>query len=91
MAGWLRVDPAARDEYVASCRAVVESAHAAPGQLEFAITADSVDPGLIRIHEQWEDEASLLAFRGSGPDDGQTAQVLDADVRRFEISSVGPA
>ncbi len=59
-----------------------------PGLLHHA---DSVDPTRIRVYERWESEANLLAFRGSGPSDAQQTAILDADVKRYEISSVGEA
>jgi quinol monooxygenase YgiN len=70
---------------------VVEAARAAPGCLDFSITADSVDPARIRIFERWESEQELLAFRGSGPSDAQQTAIVDADVKRYGISSVGEA
>lgn len=91
IAGHLQVDPAERDAYVEGCTAVVEAARSAPGNLEFSLTADSVDPGQIRIYERWDDEATLLAFRGEGPSGDQQAAILSADVKRYEISSVGDA
>ena len=89
IAGHLLVSAADRDEYVAECMAVVEAARTAPGCLDFSITADTVDAAMIRIYERWADEEQLLAFRGSGPSEGQQATILDADVKRYVISSVG--
>jgi quinol monooxygenase YgiN len=89
VAGHLTVDPAERDDYVAKCVKVVELARAAPGCLDFAITADIVDHSRIDVFERWEGEEQLLAFRGSGPDDGQQAAILDADVKRYAISAIG--
>jgi quinol monooxygenase YgiN len=91
VAGHLVVDPAERDGYVADCRAVVEAGRAAPGCLDFAVAADPVDPARILVYERWTGEEPLLAFRGSGPSGDQQAQILDADVRRYEISAEGPA
>jgi len=89
VAGHLIVDPTEREAYVAGCRAVVEAARAAEGCLDFSITADLVEPGRINVYERWEAEEPLLAFRGSGPSGDQQAQILDADVERYEISGVG--
>ena len=89
IAGHLVVEPADRDAYVAECASIVEAARAAAGCLDFSITADSVDPARIRIYERWESEDQLLAFRGAGPSSDQQDQILDADVKRYAISSVG--
>ena len=91
IAGHLVVDPNERDAYVAECVAVVEAARRAPGCIDYAITADSADPAGIRVYERWEDEAQLLAFRGSGPSDDQQTAIRDADVKRYGVASVGEA
>lgn len=88
IAGTLHVDPAARDEYLANCRQVVAAARAADGCLDFALTADLLDPGRINVYERWESDEQLLAFRGGGPNDEQTMALLDASVHRYRISAV---
>jgi quinol monooxygenase YgiN len=89
IAGHLVVDPNARDAYVAECVRVVEAARAAPGCLDFSITADSVDPARVRVYECWEGEEPLLDFRGAGPSESQHTAMVDADVRRYNVASVG--
>ena len=92
VAGWLRVEPARRDAYVAACRPVVELARGTDGCLAFALTADSVDPGLVVVHEHWRDEVALLAFRAlPGDEAAELPDVLDADVRRYHVQEEGPA
>ena len=90
IAGHLDVDPDGRTSYLAGCVAVVDAARAAPGNLDFTIAADLVDPGRIVVYERWQDEATLLAFRGSGPSDDQQGAILGADVQRYEVAAVGP-
>jgi quinol monooxygenase YgiN len=89
VAGYLVVSPEERDAYVAECADIIEAARSAEGCLDFSITADSVDPTRIRVCERWENETQLLAFRGAGPSDDQQTAILDADVRRYGIDSVG--
>lgn len=91
IAGYLVVSPTQRDAYVEQCVAVVEAALAAPGCLDFSVTADSLDPSRVRVFERWEDEDQLSAFRGSGPSEGQQAAIVVAEVNRYGISSVGDA
>jgi len=91
IAGYVDVAAAARDAYVEQCREVVAAAQGAPGCLDFAITADSLDARRVRIYELWETEGDLMAFRGSGPGDEQQSEILDAEVRRYGIDSIGPA
>lgn len=91
VAGWLRVDPAHRDTFLSESAAAVQQARSAIGCLDFAVSADVVDPGRVNVHERWESEIDLLAFRDDGPDDDQQISILDAEVRRYEVSSDGPA
>lgn len=91
IAGTLSVAPADRDAYVRDCVVVVAAARVHRGCLDFAVTADTVDPGRVNVYERWDNEADLLTFRGSGPDQGQTAQILDADVKRYVISGIQDA
>jgi quinol monooxygenase YgiN len=91
IAGRLAVDPDARDAYLQTCITVVEQARASSGCLDFALSADLIDTGRINVYERWESEEALDAFRGSGPDETQTAMIRTAEVLRYEISGVGPA
>ena len=88
IAGWLRVDATTRDRYVADCHAVVQEARAAPGCLDFAIGADPLEPDRVNVYERWESDEGLMRFRGSGPSSEQTAQIRDAQVRKYRISAV---
>ncbi len=87
IAGWLQVERAVRDGYVADCVAVVQQARTTPGCLDFAITADPIEPNRVLVYERWESDEQLETFRGSGPSDAQAAQIHDAHVRKYRISS----
>jgi quinol monooxygenase YgiN len=89
IAGYLVVDAEDRDAFVAEGVQAVAMARSAPGCLDFSITADTLDPRRVNIFERWETEEELLAFRGAGPDAGTAARILDADVQRYVIASVG--
>ncbi|MBG0813720.1 antibiotic biosynthesis monooxygenase [Planomonospora sp. ID82291] len=91
ISGRLAVDPGDRDAYLRGCSGVVEQARAFPGCLDFALGADLIDAGRINVYERWESEEALEAFRGSGPDEGRTVAILDAEVLRYHVSGVGPA
>lgn len=88
IAGYLIVDAKDREAFVAEGVRAVSMARNAPGCLDFSITADTVDPQRVNIFERWETEEQLLAFRGSGPDSGTAARILDADVKRYVIAAV---
>jgi len=82
--GWIEVDPAQRDRYVADCRPVVEQARDTAGCLDFAVTACSVDPARVVVAERWTDRAALDAFRGAGTEGEQAAAVVRAAVDEYE-------
>ncbi|MBB5790027.1 antibiotic biosynthesis monooxygenase [Jiangella mangrovi] len=87
VAGYLRVDAADREAYLATCVPVVEQARATEGCLDFALSADLVDPERINVLERWATRAALDAFRGDGTGDEQTALITGADVREFTTES----
>jgi len=58
------------------------------GCLDFAITADLIDPGRVNIVEHWESEAAVEAFRSSGPDTEQRRAMLTVSVQEYDIADV---
>ncbi|WP_158881075.1 putative quinol monooxygenase [Amycolatopsis anabasis] len=90
ISGRLHVDPGARDEYLDGCRAVVEQARAAPGCLDFALSADLLEPDRINVYERWESDEHLARFRGAGPDSAQAVRIRDASVAKYRISATEP-
>ncbi len=87
IAGQLEVDSSDRDRYVDDCRSVVVQARRAPGCLDFAITADPLEPGRVNVYERWESDELLARFRGTGPDDELSNRIRGADVRKYRISA----
>jgi quinol monooxygenase YgiN len=88
VSGHLDVAPADRDGYLADCHAVVEQARAAPGCLDFALSADLLAPGRINVYERWRSDEELERFRGSGPSGPQQEQILDMSMARYRVSAV---
>jgi quinol monooxygenase YgiN len=87
VAGHVVVDPTARDDYLSGCVDVVRQARRAAGCLDFALSADLVDPGRVNIFERWESQAAVEAFRGSGPSDEQGAAIVSASVAEYDVDS----
>lgn len=77
-----------RAEYLAGCLDVIMQARAAPGCLDFVLSADPIEPDRINVYERWESDAQLEQFRGAGPDTGQQAQIRDAQVSKYRISAI---
>jgi quinol monooxygenase YgiN len=88
VAGQIFVDPARRERYLAGCAGVVEQARRAPGCLDFAITADLIEPGRINVFERWETQEAVTAFRGDGPDEEQSAAIRTASVAEYDVADV---
>ncbi len=85
VAGHVVVDPEQRDDYLSGCVEVVRQARHAPGCLDFSLSADLLEPGRINILERWESQASVEAFRGSGPSDEQGAAIVAAAVAEYDV------
>jgi quinol monooxygenase YgiN len=85
VAGALYVDQHVRTEFLMGCRAIVEQARTAEGCLDYALSADVLDPSRINVFERWVDESALLAFREAGPTEAQQDAINRADVREFRI------
>jgi quinol monooxygenase YgiN len=64
---------------------VLEKARGAAGCLDFAITADLIDPGRVNIFERWESQAAVKAFRRRAPRNKQGAAMLSASVAEYDI------
>ncbi len=86
VAGHITVEPQHREVYLAGCVSIVEAARAALGCLDFAISADLVNPSRINIFERWESRAAVETFRGNGPSDDQGAAMLSASVAEYDIA-----
>ncbi|MFJ4467673.1 putative quinol monooxygenase [Streptomyces sp. NPDC089424] len=88
IAGKLWVDAADREAYLAGCSEVVEQARAAVGCLDFALSADLIEPDRINVYERWESDEALARFRGAGMEAEHAAQIRDAEVSRYGISDI---
>lgn len=87
VSGWLRVDEAERDRYLAGCHEVIDAARSSDGCIDFHLSADPIEPDRINVFEHWESVAAVEAFRGSGPSDEQSASIRDASMWQYEVSS----
>jgi quinol monooxygenase YgiN len=85
VAGHLVVDPQQRDDYLSGCVEVIAQARRSTGCLDFAISADLLEPGRINIFERWESVAAVEAFRGNGPGDDQGAVIQAGSVVEYGV------
>lgn len=61
VAGTFDVAPGDRDEFLAIRRDLQLYSRTEPGCIEYVFSADSIDPGRVRLFELWQDQASLDA------------------------------
>jgi quinol monooxygenase YgiN len=85
VAGHICVEPLKRESYLTECRDVVRQARRTPGCLDYAISADLLDPSRIDVFERWESQAAVDAFRGSGPSDEQQGAIVSASVSEYDV------
>lgn len=83
VSGHLVLDPADRDAHVIASAGAVRLARHAPGCLDFAVSADPVDPTRVNVFERWAGPEDLDAFRASGDPDDETVDF--SRIRHFEI------
>ena len=90
VAGHITVDPEQRESYLAGCMSVVGKARRTDRCLDFAITADLIDPGRINLLERWASQAAVKDFRRSASRNKQRAAILSASVAEYDIADVRP-
>jgi quinol monooxygenase YgiN len=83
VSGHLVLDPADRDAHVLASVGAVRLARQAPGCLDFAVSADPVDPTRVNVFERWVSPEDLDAFRAGGDPADETVDF--SRIRRFEI------
>jgi quinol monooxygenase YgiN len=91
VSGTITVRSGRRDAFLASSMEAVRAARAAAGCLDFVVAADPVEPDRVNVYEQWESEDALEKFRGDGPGEDLSADIVDASVSRHVVASSGPA
>ena len=91
VSGRIHLSPDRRDAFVATSRDAIVQARQAPGCRDFVVAPDPIDPSRVNVYEEWDSEEELEAFRGAGPEPGLADDIVEADVRRHQIASSGPA
>jgi quinol monooxygenase YgiN len=90
VAGHVTVDPEQRESHLAGSMRIVEQARQADGCLDFAMTADLLDPGRLNLFERWESQEALKAFRRRAPRRRQRAAMLSVSVAEYDVADVRP-
>lgn len=80
-----------RDAFVTASLEAVRMARVAPGCRDFVVAADPLEPDRVNVYEAWDSAEQLAAFRGEGPGDDLSADIVSADVAEHQVLSSGPA
>ncbi len=59
--GSFEVEPDQREEFLVGRREAIRAARAEAGCLEYAVTADPIEPDRVVLYERWADQAALDA------------------------------
>jgi quinol monooxygenase YgiN len=90
VAGHVIVDPEQRDAFVAGSVDLVEKARQADGCLDFAMTADLLDPGRVNLYERWESQAAVKRWRRKAPRQKHRTEMLSVSVAEYDVADVRP-
>jgi quinol monooxygenase YgiN len=90
VSGRIVVKPGSRATFLKATDKVVATARAAEGCRDFVIAADPLEKDRVNIYEEWESEAALMKFRGSGPPQDLRAHMVKAEIARHIVKSSGP-
>ena len=88
IAGHVEVDAAERDRYVAVHADLVHRARSAPGCLDVAITADSLDPTRVNTFERWSSRTELDAWRAVADAPHTDISFVADDVMLYVVGEV---
>lgn len=90
IAGHVKMEALQRDAYVEAFRDLIRRGRAADGCIDFAITADPVDPSRVNTLEIWDSADALDAFRkvANPPDTG--IEFTAMEVKRYKAEDGGP-
>jgi quinol monooxygenase YgiN len=86
VAGTFTVDPGRRAEFLESREEAIKTSRAEQGCLDYAMSADAIDPAIVRLFEVWSSRADLQAHlervRSSVPREGGVP-VLARDIKMY--------
>jgi quinol monooxygenase YgiN len=87
VAGTFTVDPDRRAEFLEGRVASITASRRDRGCLQYAMSADALDPGVVRLFEVWSSQSDLDAHLQRMRESGQPAPggvpVLAVDITKF--------
>jgi len=93
VAGVLEVAPSQREQFLESMADTMRLSRAEPGCLDYAFSADPLEPGRVLLFERWADKSSLAAHlervRSQPSPARASARPGSATVVQYEIAAAG--
>jgi quinol monooxygenase YgiN len=92
--GSFEVEPDQREQFLASRLEMIRRSRSEPGCLEYAFSADPIDPTRIILFERWASQESLdahlSAIRAAGPPPSTGVTPKAASVIVYDVSGERP-
>ena len=94
VAGYMDVEPGARDDFLAGTVAGMTTSRAEPGCLDYVLSPDPIDPGRVRLFERWETKEALgvhlARMAGQRSESSGPSPVKAVELLQYEIGATGP-
>lgn len=90
IAGYLEVDPARRDDFVAAHHDLLQRGRDAPGCLDLAISADPLNPARVNNFERWDSRENLDAWRAVAAAPATGIDIRDGNVMEYSVEGARP-
>lgn len=93
VAGYIDVNPDEREAFLRSRQENIARSRLEDGCIEYTFSADSTDPGRVRVFECWASAGQLDVHLGRPAPVGDPAPNVRPSARellRYEVGSAGP-
>jgi quinol monooxygenase YgiN len=87
--GTFEVDAAQRDQFLASRMEIMRASRAEPGCLEYAFSADPLDPRRVVLFERWTDQEALdahLVIRMAAPPPDDDIAPITSSIVIYDVA-----
>src|SRR5699024_1139934 len=89
VAGWYTVAPGKRAEVIAGFEDLLSRARQAPGCIDLAISADTLDPSRVNNFELWESSEHPEAWRKVSKPARLVPGIANGDMKKYGIAKLG--
>lgn len=85
VAGYLRLRPGSRDEFIRMSEPAIGQARRDPECLDFSVSPDPLDADRVNIFELWSSQEELHRFRDEGPGEAMAELIVSATVKEWSV------